>query len=76
MTLLARSKYPKDALRDVAGAALSLLGVAYPGESGPIRAPPETPGSREPRAARQGLEQAGLSCRAQPRQRSDLSRWR
>jgi TetR/AcrR family transcriptional regulator, transcriptional repressor for nem operon len=41
MTLLARSKYSEDALRDVAGAALSLLGIAYPGESGPTRAPPK-----------------------------------
>jgi TetR/AcrR family transcriptional repressor of nem operon len=43
MTLLARSKYSKDALRDVAGAALSLLGVAYPCESGAARAPLKRP---------------------------------
>lgn len=37
MTLLARSRYPKDALRDVAGAALSTLGVRYPRQS-PVEA--------------------------------------
>ena len=29
MTLLARSRYPKDALRDVASGALSLLGISF-----------------------------------------------
>ena len=51
MTLLARSKYPTAALRDVAAGALSTLGISFSQERA---APRDRPGDRERRASRAG----------------------